>query len=63
MDLIYLFILTPVTIAVMYGAHCIKRNNNTNNIVASTFRIAKKVCDKFARCATNARNQHQSWMV
>jgi len=27
MDLIYLFILTPVTIAVMYGAHCIKRNN------------------------------------
>ena len=27
MDIIYLIILTPITIAVMYGWHCIKRNN------------------------------------
>lgn len=27
MDIIYLIILTPVTIAVMYGWHCIKRNS------------------------------------
>ena len=27
MDLIYLIILTPITIAVMYAWHCIKRNS------------------------------------
>ena len=27
MDIIYLIILTPITIAVMYAWHCIKRNN------------------------------------
>lgn len=27
MDIIYLIILTPVTIAVMYARHCIKLNN------------------------------------
>jgi hypothetical protein len=27
MDIIYLIILTPITIAVMYGWHCIKMHN------------------------------------
>lgn len=27
MDIIYLIILTPITIAVMYAWHCIKRNS------------------------------------
>ena len=27
MDLIYLIILTPITIAVMYAWHCIKQNS------------------------------------
>jgi len=31
MDLIYLIILTPITIAVMYGAHCIKLNSKRFN--------------------------------
>ena len=37
LDLIYLIIATPVTIAVMYGAHCVKQQvKNFNNLPEAT---------------------------
>jgi hypothetical protein len=32
MDIIYLLIATPVTIAVMYGSHCVKKALRKNRI-------------------------------
>ena len=37
LDLIYLIIATPVTIAVMYGAHCVKQQvKHFNNLPEAT---------------------------
>lgn len=44
LDIIYPIILTPITIAVMYGVHCIKKANRKELPEAKPYQFEK---DKF----------------